>query len=165
MKKKDNIVARTEKPDLLVPPHVLPLLMELFFGQMRQSHLQQERISAHLTVCHYCRAALRALLGMVREYDQSKDNKNKVSDELLQYFVIICHEIEIYEARQYERLGAYAEAFVAQGQIKADLCFPDIATHLKTCSDCCSTANSTIAFIIESERTDQLMESLFYDEV
>ncbi len=166
MKKNDNTITGTEKPYLLISPHVLLLLMELFLGEMQQPHLQQERISVHLTVCHDCRDALKSLLSIVREYDHSnKDNENKVKDELLQYFVLICHEIEIYEARQYERLGAYAEAFVVQGQIKADLCFPDIVAHLKTCSDCCSTADSTITFVIESEHTVQPMESLFYDEV
>lgn len=164
MMRNDNRVPVTNiGPDLCTPPHVLPLLMDLFFGQMQQAYIPKEQLLAHLTVCHYCRTTLDTLLSIVRDYDQKIDASDGVSQELLERFIQIGHEIEVSEAHQYERLGAYAETSVALGQRKAELRFPDVATHLKSCPDCRSTIASTVAFIIELEDSHQVEEDIFHD--
>jgi hypothetical protein len=60
----------------------------------------------------------------------------------------------LIEGREYELLGAYAEAIVTEGQDKADLRFPEVAAHLRICPDCRSVLEATVAFITETEETD-----------
>ena len=76
--KEDNAkVITVVGPDLLVPPHVLPLLMELFAGDIRQASSQQEHLLAHLATCHYCRTAVMVLLSYAQEYDHINNNSEK----------------------------------------------------------------------------------------
>ncbi len=150
--KEDNQAAITEfSPDLFVPPHVLPVLMELFAGEVQKAFEQQEQLLAHLVACHYCRTAVVTLLGLVQEYDRRNNAVDEVAHNLLVRFADISHEIETSEAHAYERLGAYAEAIVAEGQDKAERRFPDVAVHIKLCPDCRSAVEATVADIIEAE--------------
>lgn len=138
-------------PDLMKAPHVLPLLMELFAGDRQQALSQQEQIYTHLAMCEYCRTAVIFLLSTAQEYDHRNNNEEEPIHDLLVRFPQINDAIEGY---RYERLGAYVEMVVAKGQEQADLHFPDIAVHLKTCSDCCSLVKRAIASITETEGSE-----------
>jgi len=152
--KEDNAkVITAVGPDLLVPPHVLSLLMELLAGDRQQALSQQEQLLAHLTTCHYCRTAVMVLLSYAQEYDRRNNNPEKPTRELLMRFAGISRAIEAGEAQEFERLGVYAETIVAEGQEKAAQRFPDVAAHLKTCPDCRSALEATVAFIIGTEET------------
>jgi hypothetical protein len=147
--REDNATVMFEAgPDLFVPPHVLPILIELFAGERHQASLQQEQLFAHLAVCHYCRTAVVILLGVAQEYDRRNNDPEEPANDLLVRFANISYAIE---AREYERLGAYAEAIAAEGREKADLRFPNVAIHLRTCPKCRSAIEATVAFIAESE--------------
>lgn len=141
-------------PDLLVSPHVLPLLMELFAGNRQQAVSHQEQLIAHLTICHYCHTAVMVLLSYAQEYDRRNNNPEKPTIELLTRFADISRAIEAREAQEFERLGVYAEAIVAEGRKRAARHFPDIAAHLKICPDCRSALEATVTFIKKAEETD-----------
>lgn len=138
-------------PDLFVPPHVLPVLMELFAGERQQALSQQEQLLAHLTECHYCRTAVVFLLDVAQEYDRRNNDPEEPAHALLVRFANISRALEAHE---YERLGAYAEAIVAEGRNKADLCFPDVVAHLRRCPDCRSVLKATVDAIAESGEAD-----------
>jgi hypothetical protein len=148
----DNIVAISRiGPDLLVSPHVLPLLMEMLSGNRQQASVQQEQLMAHLLTCHYCRTAIIALQSVVQEYDRRNNHAAQPDRDLLVSLVHLSREIDAREAREYERLGAYAETLIYEGQKSARRCFPDIVEHLKICSDCASLVKMTVNAIRESE--------------
>lgn len=150
---KDNhaTIVSEVGPDLSVPPHVLSILMELFAGERQQDPSLPEQLVAHLSVCQYCRTAVIALLGIAQEDDRNNNNPQEPANDLLTRFARINLAIEECE---HERLGAYAEVIVDDGQDKANQRFPDVVAHLKICSDCRSVLTATIAFISESEETD-----------
>jgi hypothetical protein len=141
-------------PELLVPPHVLPILMELFAGDTQQALSQQEYLLAHVTTCHYCRTAVMVLLSYAQEYDRRNNNTEKPTRELLTHFADISRAIEAREAREFERLGAYAEAIVAEGRKRAARRFPDVAAHLKMCLDCRSALEATMDSITKAKDID-----------
>ena len=138
-------------PDLLVPPHVLSLLMELFAGDRQQALSQQKQLLAHLATCHYCRTAVMVLLSYAQEYDHRNNNPEKPICDLLARFAGISHAIEAREAQEFERLGVYAEAIANEGQEKAAQRFPDVASHLNICPDCRSSIEATVALITRTE--------------
>jgi hypothetical protein len=149
--KEDNTTIMSEVgPDLFVPPHILPVLMELFAGERQQAFLQQEQLLAHLATCHYCRTAVIVLLSIAQEYDRRNNDPEEPARDLLERFASINRTVEAHE---YERLGAYAEAMVAEGRDKADLRFLDVVAHLCICPDCRSVLESTVASITEPEGT------------
>ena len=149
--KEDKATVMSEVgPDLLEPPHILPVLMELFAGDRQQALAQQEQLFAHLAACQHCRTAVVVLLSVAQKYDHINNNPEEVVHNLLVGFATIDHKIE---AHRYERLGAYAEAIAAQGRDKAAALFPDLAAHLSTCPDCRSMLEATIAFLIEAANT------------
>ena len=153
--KEDNATVISEiGPDLFVPPHVLPVLMELIAGERQQVLSQQEQLLAHLATCHFCRTAVVVLLGLAQEYDRRNNDPEEPAHDLLVRFANISRAIEAREAREFERLGAYAETIVAEGRDGADLRFPDVAAHLKICPDCRSALEATVSSITESEETD-----------
>jgi len=153
--KEDNATVISEiGPDLFVPPHVLSVLMELFAGERQQILSQQEQLLAHLATCHFCRTAVVVLLGLAQEYDRRNNDPEEPAHDLLVRFAKISRAIEAREAREFERLGAYAEAIVAEGRDRADLRFPDVAAHLRICPDCRSALEATVSSITESEEPD-----------
>src|SRR5260221_6057987 len=114
--KEDNATVMSKiNPDLLVPPHVLPVLMELIGGEKHQALSQQEQLLTHLAICHYCRTAVVVLLSAAQEYDRRNNDPEEPTRDLLIRFANISREIEAYEAREFERRGAYAEAIMAEG--------------------------------------------------
>lgn len=136
-------------PDLLGVPHVLPLLMEVFAGDRQQALSQQEYLIAHITACHYCRTAVMVLLSYAQEYDRRNGSPEIPTRDLLTRFAKMSRAIEAREAREFERLGAYAETIVNQGQEQAAQRFPGIAAHLKSCPDCRSMIEATVGFLSE----------------
>lgn len=154
--KEDNAAGILSKigPDLLAPPHILPVLMELLAGDRPPDLSQQEQMFSHLAKCHYCRTTVVFLLKVAQGYDQINNNPEEPIRDLLARFESISREAEAQEAQEaweHERTGAYAEAIVAEGQEKADQLFPDIAAHLRICPDCRSVVEATVADITESE--------------
>lgn len=140
-------------PDLLEPPHVVSVLMELFAGDTHQALAQQENMFTHLVACHYCRTAAMFLLGVAEEYDRRNNDPIDVVHDLLTRFADIDRKIGMIEAQKYERLGVYAETIVAKGCDKAAELFPDIATHLSSCPDCRAMVEETVNFLNEAEDT------------
>lgn len=133
-------------PDLLSPPHVLSLLMELFAGDRQQALAQQEHLSVHLAACQHCRTAAIVLLSVAQAYDRRNNDPEDVAHDLLVRLVALDRKIE---AHRYERLGVYAEAIVAEGHDKAATLFPDLAAHLRSCPDCRSMLEATVDFLAE----------------
>ena len=141
-------------PDLLVSPHILPVLMELFAGDSQQALSQQEQLLAHLTTCHYCRTAVMVLLSYAQEYDRRNNDPEEPTRDLLKRFADISRTLEAREAREFELLAAYAEAIVAEGREKAAQRFPDVEARLNICSDCRSALEATVASITGAEETN-----------
>ena len=151
MKGKKATVMDKVCPDLLVPPHIVGKLIDLIVGEWQPDPSQQEQLVAHLTECHFCRTALIVLLSAGQEYERSSGYPEAPARNLLMRFVMIHHEIE---AQEYERMGAYAEAIVAEGKEKADKRFTILAEHIRRCPGCKSTLEETVAFLNESEEND-----------
>ncbi len=151
MKEKKATVMDKVRPDLLVPPHIVSELIHLVRGEWQPDLSQQEQLVAHLTECPYCRTALIVLLSAEQEYERSSGYPESPVRNLLMRFVMIHHEIE---AQEYEQMGAYAEAIVAEGRAEADKRFPVLAEHIRRCPGCKSTLEETVAFLNESEETD-----------
>lgn len=143
-------------PDLLAPPHILSVLMELLAGDNPPDLSQQEHLLSHLATCHYCRTGVMFLLKIAEGYDRRNNNPEEPIHNLLTQFENISCEAEAHEAREaqvFERMGTYAEAIVAVGKKKADLSFPDVAAHVKICPDCRSAIQSTVASLKESKKS------------
>ena len=150
MKERKAIVMDKVRPDLFVPPHIVSELMRLVAGEWQPDLSQQEQLVAHLTECHFCRTALIVLLSAGQEYERSNSYPEGLARDLLMRFVTIHHEIE---AQEYEQMGAYAEAIVAEGREEADKRFPVLAEHIRRCPGCKSTMEEIVAFLKESEKT------------
>jgi hypothetical protein len=138
-------------PDLLAPPHFLAELMELFAGERHQVLSQQDHLLAHLAVCEYCRTAVVVLLGIAQECDRGNGDPLEPACDLRERFVRVGYE---QEANGYERMGAYAEAIVAQGREVAALRFPDTAAHLSRCPQCRAALEATVAFLNEPDEQE-----------
>jgi hypothetical protein len=153
---KENNVLDVAKlhASLLEAPHVLPTLIDLFTNDVRDPYALQDKLQTHLTVCHYCRVALLTLLALVQDDEQRNKEDDSATGKLLQSFVALSHEIEASELLAYEQLGAYAETIIAEGKKRADQLFPDVAEHIKTCTDCRSAVAATVSDIIESDEAD-----------
>lgn len=135
-------------PDLLTPPHVLAELMELFAGERQRALSVQDRLLAHLLVCEYCQTSVVFLLGIAQEYDRRSGAPIEPARGLREHFArIVCER----EAREYERLGAYAEAIVAQGWEATESRYPDTAAHLSRCAHCRAAVEATVAFLSEPD--------------
>ena len=154
MKEDDATTMSQVGPDLSAPPHVLPLLMELFLGERHQALSQQEQLLKHLATCHYCRTAVVVLLSVEQEYDRRNNDPEEPARDLLRRFVKISDKIEAREAHEIERMAVYAEAIVSEGRARAAQRFPDVASHLRTCPDCRSALEATVAFITDAEEID-----------
>jgi len=63
---------------------------------------------------------------------------------LLTQFVTIHHEIAVQD---YEHMGAYAEAIMAEGREEANKRFSVLAEHIRKCSSCNSWLEETLAFL------------------
>jgi uncharacterized protein with PIN domain len=146
MKEKKANVMDKVRPDLLVSPHIVGELIRLVVGEWQPDPSQQEQLIAHLTECPYCRTALIVLLSAEQEYEKLNSSPESSARNLLARFVTIHHEIE---AQEYEQMGAYAEAIVAEGREKADKRFPILAEHVRRCPGCKSTLEETLAFLNE----------------
>jgi hypothetical protein len=138
-------------PDLLTSPHVLPALIESFTDGQRPAPAQQEQLFDHLTICHYCRTAIIALLSAVWKHDRQNSAQEEAAHELLERFANISRKIEALEAYEDERLGMFAEAIVNEGPDKAAAQYPSIAAHLKICPNCHSVLDATVAYIRDSK--------------
>jgi len=146
MKEKKATIMDKVRPDLLVSPHIVSELIHLVLDNWQPDLAQQEQLIAHLTECLYCRTALIVLLSVEQEYEKLNDYPEVPARNLLARFVTIHHEIE---AQEYELMGAYAEAIVAEGKKKADKRFPILAEHIRRCPSCKSTLEETLAFLKE----------------
>jgi hypothetical protein len=151
MKGKKATVMDKVRPDLLVPPHIVSELIHLVRGEWQPGLSQQEQLVAHLIECPYCRTALIVLLSAEQEYERLNDYPEVPARNLLMRFVTIHHEIE---AQEYEQMGAYAEAIVAEGKEKADKRFPVLAEHIRRCPGCKSTLEETVALLNGHEEAD-----------
>lgn len=146
MKEKKATITDKIHPDLLIPPHIVGELIHLVRGEWQPDPSEQERLVAHLTECPYCRTTLIVLLSAEQEYERLNNYPETPARNLLKRFVTIHHEIEVLE---YERMGAYAEAIVAEGRAEADKRFPILAEHIRRCPSCKSTLEETVAFLRE----------------
>ncbi len=151
MKEKKATITDKVHPDLLIPPHIVGKLIDLVAGEWQPDPSQQEQLATHLTECHYCRTALIVLLSAGQECERSNSYPEGPARNLLMRFVTIHHEVEVLE---YEHMGAYAEAIVAEGIEEADKRFPILAEHIRRCPNCKSTLEETLAFLKEPEKTD-----------
>ncbi len=151
MEEKKATVMDKVRPDLLVPPHIVGKLIHLVVGKWQPDPAQQEQLVVHLTECPYCRTALIVLLSADQEYERLNISPEAPVHNLLTQFVTIHHEIE---AQDYEHMGAYAEAIIAEGREEADKRFPVLAEHVRRCSSCKSTLEDTLAFLNEPEKID-----------
>ena len=151
MKGKKATITDKVHPDFLVPPHIVGELIHLVRGEWQPDPSEQEHLAVHLTECPYCRTALIVLLSAEEEYERLSGYPESPVHNLLMRFVTIHHEIE---AQEYEQMGAYAEAIVAEGRDEADKRFPVLAEHIRRCPGCKSTLEETVAFLNEHEETD-----------
>jgi hypothetical protein len=151
MEEKKATIKDKVHPDLLVPPHIVGNLIQLVVGEWQPNPSEQKQLVGHLTECRYCRTALIVLLSAEKEYERLNNNPEAFAHNLFTQFVTIHHEIE---AQEYEHIGAYAEAIVAEGREEADKRFPILAEHIRKCPSCKSTLEETVAFLKELEEAD-----------
>ncbi len=134
------------KPDLLLLLHIAGKLIDFVVDAWRPDPAQQEQLLSHLAACPYCRITLIVLLSAEQEYNRLHNYPEASAHDLLTQFVTLHHAIE---AQDYEYMGAYAEAIVAEGKEEADKCFPLLAEHISKCPSCQSTLEETVAFLNE----------------
>ena len=146
MKDKKVTVIEKVRPDLLLPPHIAGKLVDLVVDGWRPDPAQQEQLLSHLAACPYCRITLIVLLSAEQEYNRLNNYPETPAHDLLTQFVMLHHAIE---AQDYEYIGAYAEAIVAEGREEADKRFPLLAEHISKCPSCQSTLEETVAFLNE----------------
>jgi hypothetical protein len=152
--KEDNATIISEVgPDLFVPPHVLPVLMELLGGDRQQSLSQREQLLAHLAICNYCRTAVVLVLNVAQKYDRRSNDSEEPTRDLLMRFANISREIEECGVQDYELMGAYAEAIIAEGREEADKRFHTLGEHIKRCRSCESALEDTLTFLNKLEET------------
>ena len=138
-------------PDLLEPPHIVGNLIDIMNDERQIDLFQQEQLVAHLVECEYCRTTIIIVLSAALENEQSNDHPDPLVYDLLTRLVDIHHEIK---SREYEQMGAYAEAIVAHGKKEANRHFPALVDHIRTCSRCQITLEETLAFLNESDEGD-----------
>src|SRR5438128_1508929 len=112
MKENKATVMDKVRPDLLVPPHIVGKLLHLVVGEWQPDPSQQEQMVTHFTECSYCRTALIVWLSAEQVYDRLNNYPEASVRNLIVRFATIHHEIE---AQEYEHMGAFAEAIVAEG--------------------------------------------------
>lgn len=151
MEEKKATVMDKLHPELLAPPHIVDKLIHLLMGKWQPDPFQQEQLIAHLLKCPYCRITLIILLAGEHEDEKLNGTPEAPVSNLLTRFVSIHHEIEV---QQFEYMGAYAEAIVAEGREEADKRFPIFAEHVSRCPACESTLEETLAFLKEVESAD-----------
>lgn len=154
--KEDNTITTVMSkvgPDLLVPPHILSLLMELLAGDSQQSLSQREHLLAHLAICNYCQTAVVLVLNIAQKYDRRSNDSEDPTRDLLMRFANISREIEECGVQDYELMGAYAEAIIAEGREEADKRFHTLGEHIKRCRSCKSALEDTLAFLNKLEET------------
>lgn len=151
MEKDTSGVISQVGPDLLVPPHILRLLIELLGGDSLQILAQQEQVIAHLSVCQHCRTAVVIVLNVAQEYDRRSNESENSTHDLLVRFASISREIEACKEPEYELMGAYAETIIAKGREEADKRFHTLSEHIKRCRSCQSTLKDTLAFLRKLE--------------
>ena len=151
MEDKKATVMDKVRPDLLVPPHIVDKLFHLLMGEWQPDPAQQEQLVVHLIECLYCRTSLIVLLSADQEYERLTSYPETPARNLLTQFVTIHHEIE---AQDYEYMGAYAEAIIAEGRLEADKRFLVLAEHIRNCSSCKSTLEETLNFLNKPEEND-----------
>ncbi|MBZ5686402.1 MAG: hypothetical protein LAP86_15335 [Acidobacteriia bacterium] len=151
MKDKKVTVMEKVHPDLLLPPHIAGKLVDLVVDGWQPDPAQQEQLVSHLAECPYCRITLLVLLSTEQEYNRLHNYPEAPVHDLLTQFVTLHHEIE---TQDYENIGAYAEAIVAEGREEADKRFPILAEHIRKCPSCQSTLEETVAFLNEPAESD-----------
>lgn len=149
-KDPSGIVAKVG-PDLLVPPHILPVLLEILGGDSQQILAQQEQLIAHLSVCHFCRTAVVIVLKVAQEYDRRNGESESPARDLLVRFANISREIEACKEPEYELMGAYAETIITKGSEEADKQYHTLSEHIKRCRSCRTTLKDTLAFLRKVE--------------
>ncbi|HYT46578.1 MAG TPA: hypothetical protein VEP90_29895 [Methylomirabilota bacterium] len=132
--------------DLLKSPHIVSELFHLVMGEWQPDSSQVEQLVIHLTECYYCRTSLIVLLSADQEYEMANSYTETPARNLLTQFVTIHHEIAVQD---YEHMGAYAEAIMAEGREEANKRFSVLAEHIRKCSSCKSTLEATLAFLNE----------------
>ena len=151
MEEKKVTIMDKVRPDLLVPPHVVDKLFHLVKGEKRPDASELEQMAAHLTECAYCRTLLIVLLSTEQEYERLKDPTETSARELLAQVA----EIHLAaESVDYEQIGAYAEAIVAEGKEDADKQFSVLADHIKKCSGCKTILEEILDFLNETETAE-----------
>src|SRR5947209_15192565 len=146
MKDKKVTVMEKVRPNLLLPPHVVDKLIDLIVDGWHPDPAQQEQLVSHLAECPHCRITLIVLLSIEQEYAKLNNYPEASARDLLTQFVTLHHQIQ---AQDYEYIGAYAEAIVAQGREEADKRFPTLAEHITKCPGCQSILEETVAFLNE----------------
>jgi hypothetical protein len=144
MEDKKTIMLDKACPDLLVPPHIVDTLFHLVMGEWHYDPAQQELLVAHLTECSYCRMSLIVMLATEQKEERMNSYPEEPLHNLLTQFVTIHHEIV---AKDYEQMGAYAEAIIAEGRDEADKRFLVLAEHIRKCPSCKSTLDETLDFL------------------
>ena len=147
MKEKKATVMDKVHPDLLVPPHVVDKLLLLITGEKQPDPSQLEQMVAHLTECSYCRTMLIVLLSADQEYERSNSPTESTAHKLLTQVAKIHFAAEPVN---YEQIGAYAEAIIAEGRESADKQFSVCAEHIKRCSVCQAILEEMSDFLKEA---------------
>jgi predicted anti-sigma-YlaC factor YlaD len=151
MEDKKATIKDKVSPDLLVSPHIVSELFHVVMGEWQPDSSQLEQLVVHLIECEYCRTALIVLLSADQEYEMTSSFTETPARNLLTQIVTIHHEIAVQD---YEHMGAYAEAIVAEGRKEADKRFLVLAEHVRKCSSCKSWLEETLAFLNKSEKSD-----------
>lgn len=138
---KDRIrIILDNEPDLSTPPHTLPLLIDLFTGEEKQTSHQLDELCAHLLVCDACRSAAVFLLNVVKDHD----HQNTITTNIDDIITRLAQAQHVLEADDYTKLGKYAETVVTQGGKLAAKQFPELASHLGVCQICSQIIEATI---------------------
>lgn len=150
MEDKKATILDKVSPDLLISPHIVSKLFHLVMGEWQPDTSQQEQLVVHLGECYHCRMALIVLLSADQEYEMANSNTKTTARTLLTQFITIHHEIAVQD---YENIGAYAEAIIAEGSEEASKRFSVLSEHIRKCSSCKRTLEATLNFLNEPEES------------
>ena len=129
--------------------HKPEILVALVTGAWEPTPLERQHLLEHLITCVPCRVILGACVILYTEKESSKEQAHQVVDAFRASLQEALHGIDFQN-----KLSAYIDIMVAQGEKQADKQFPDLAAHLKRCQVCRDVVEDTV-FLLQEMKNEE----------
>jgi hypothetical protein len=144
MEQNHIIIIEQNQPELFASPHIADKLLLFILGDWFPDAHEQKQLIGHLLQCHDCRPVIKVLLAIEPENKKMRKDPKMPASGFLSRFISI---IDAIEAKEYEQMSTFAEAFKKEGQTKAEKCFPALAIHLKSCLLCKEALDDILVYL------------------